>query len=630
MNDSRSAGSRKHFTMQSISKPSTDRLSYVRALTAVTVGLLMLGACAASWAAVNARLEPGTVQEGETLTLTIESDTANSRERPDVTSLHKDFDVLGTSINSETRIVNGSRSDRTRWLVRLQPRRTGIIDIAPITVGTESTPALKLNVTEASPEVAKEASKHAFLEVEAAAADESVYVQQQIPYTIRLYYDDTVKTGELAAPDPANAIVEQLGEDQRYTVTHEQNTYNVIERRYAIAPERSGTLVIPPASFRGTVVPARNDNDRTSRADDLMARFLRGSPLGNDPFFRGRLGPGISFSATPQPVTARSQEIKLNVQPRPASARGHWLPAEQITLHDSWQDNPPQFKVGEPLTRTITIDAKGLAAAQIPSLSLAQPDNARVYPEAPDNQSGTDGKTIYGRSKQSVTYIPTAQGTLDVPPIELAWWNTRSNVQSRAVLPRREFNVEPGASAAQAPAPVASDRAPTETSVATPLTSGLSLLSASLPEHLQNRWAWLASAIVLLAMLIVSFVAIRRLRRPESNSPQGAEPPRVRRKSAMRALQQACGANDRHAAQHALLDLAQVEWPGDSPRSLGALADRLESGVKEISALDQSLYGAGGSAWQGDALWSALRHGLRPKRGEARHEDDGLGALYLE
>ena len=618
--------------MKPIRKPSSSSSRNVTALATAAFGLLLLGTSGASWAALRAQLDHDSVQEGDTLTLSIERDGAQSRERPDVAPLRKDFDVLGTSTSSETNIVNGSRSDRTRWLVQLQPRHTGTIDIPPITVGSEHTAALKLNVTEASPQAANQASKHVFLEVEAAAAGKSIYVQQQIPYTVRLYYDDTVQTGDLAEPDPANAIVEQLGEEKRYTAMRYGHQFNVVERRYAIAPERSGVLHIPPAGFRGSSVVAQGRQGDTDPINGLMDRLLRDTPLANDPFFKGSLGAGMALGDARQPVAARSQEITLNVQPRPAGAQGNWLPAEQITLHDSWDDKPPQFKVGEPVTRTITIDAKGLAASQIPPLSLAQPGNARLYPEAPDNQSRTDDNAIYGISKQSVTYIPTAQGTLDIPPVELAWWNTRSNAQSRAALPAREFKVERGAAEAQSNAspPAPASALPQATSAADAIDR-----RSSASERIVDRTPAEPPGVARSRRRFAGDGNPFGRRHPAIASSRiqirsGAAPaaPLPRHKSAMRALEQACAGNDRRAAANALLDLARVEWPDDPPRGLGALAARLEAGREEISALDRSLYGADGVRWDGNALWNVLRRGLQPKRSNTLHEDDGLGALY--
>jgi hypothetical protein len=151
-----------------------------------------------------------------------------------------------------------------------------------------------------------------------------------------------------------------------------------------------------------------------------MDRILRDTSFANDPFFRNSLSAGMKFADAGQPAAASSRELTVNGEPRPATVHGEWLPAEQITLHESWEDKPPQLKVGEPVTRTITIEAKGLVAPQIPPLSLAQPANARSYPEAPGNQSRTDGVAVYGITKQSVTYIPSGNIESNVTPSAVA------------------------------------------------------------------------------------------------------------------------------------------------------------------------------------------------------------------
>jgi hypothetical protein len=596
-------------------------------LASALVGIFALGIATAGWAALRAQFERGTVPEGSTVMLSIESDATTSGERPDVAPLSKDFVVLGTTTSSTTSFVNGRRTDRTRWLVRLQPRHAGTIEVAPIAVGSALTDALRLDVTPPSPAAANAVSNHVFMEAEVAAAGKPLYVQQQVPYTVRLYFDDAIRTGELSAPDPQNAIVEQLGEEKRYTATRGGREYNVIERHYAIAPEKSGTLRIPPAIFEGRAVIARSGPQDADAPDDPMARFLRGTPFANDPFFKGALDPIMSFGDTGQPVTARSQEITVDVQPRPAAARGDWLPAEQVSLHDSWADNPPQLRVGEPVTRTITIEAKGVAASQIPPLTFAAPGNARLYAEAPDNQSRTDGGAIYGVSKQSVTYIPNAAGRLDIAPVELAWWNTRDNVQARATLPAWEFEVEPGAAGSQATA--VPDVAGGKVAATTSANADDRRQRASSTEGLRSPWALLGGGVALLAVAILSGIAAARIRRrPGPPAPTTKDAPGPTRNSSLRALHRACDANDPRAAATALLELARVEWPDDPPCSLGALAARLETGNEEVMTLDRSLYGTGSHGWEGAALSKALRRGLRPRRSTTSRDQGGLEPLY--
>jgi hypothetical protein len=612
--------------------------SRLHAAGAALCGLLLLLPPAASQAAVQARLEQSAVSAGGTLTLDIESDGASSGTQPDLAPLQKDFVVLGSATQSETSFINGRRSDRMRWSVRLQPRHAGKLVIPPIMLGSEQTAALDVDVGAMSAQAAAQVAEHVFVEVEAGAPGHSVYVQQQTPYTVRLYYDDSIQKGELAAPNPADAVVEQLGADKHGTAMRNGRSYNVLERNYAIAPEKSGSLRIPPVSFSGSeVVPqsaqaqAQGQGDDTDPADDLFARMLRQSPLANDPLFKN-FAAGAPFDAATQPVAVQGKEVMLEVKPRPAAAHADWLPAEAITLHDSWQDKPPELKAGEPATRTITIEAKGLSASQIPPLSLGQPANARLYPEAADNQSRTDGKTIFGISTQKVTYIPNASGGLDVPAVELAWWDVGSDEPRRATLPALSFSVAPGvAGDATTPAPVGRPT-PTRSAAATvDHPAGSDAGAVWNPGRLDRRLAVIVCA-VLAALLVAFGIAIGRRRRRRARSGDASNAASVRvpaRSASLRALQRACSADDRHAAASALLALSELEWPDDPPRGLGALAVRLDAGAAEVGALERSLYGAQAvSPWRGDALWQVMRRGLRAQRRVAPLDDDGPRALY--
>jgi hypothetical protein len=609
----------------------------------------LLGAAHAGWAAVSASLDRNSVPLGQPLTLTIESEGSPSGAKPDLEPLRKDFDLLSSSQSSEIRIINFHRSDRMRWTVQLLPRRQGSIDIAPIAVGSEQTGALQLHVdapaaAATNPSGPTDSGGTAlgpavFMEVDSAADGRPVYVQQQVPYTVRLYADGSVRSGSLTAPTSPDAVIEQLGAEERKTVTLHGRDYTLIERHYAISPEKSGTLRIAPAVFRGSAEVPRNPARDDGSGDDLMAEMLRNSPFANNPALRNGLLGGLSLGATMRPVAASAQTLTLDVRPRPAGAQAQWLPAEQIRLHDSWADGAPVFKAGEPVTRTLTIEAKGLAASQIPALTLAQPANARLYADAPDNQSRTDGTTIYGISKQTVTYIPTAAGTLDVEPVELPWWDTRDNVQRRAEVAAQHFQVAPGVapagpSVATGATPVPSAAATATTTAAAAKSPGEAAASwqARAAEAIRDHRAWAASGLALLlgGGLVLWWVRRRATPGVPSTSAQApTAPPPPGTRASLRSLQQACRDGDRDAAARALLELARAEWPARPPRGLGELADRIDAGADEVRALDRSLYGAATRAWDGAALWQALGKGLRQRRqGSPGPRSDALAPLY--
>ncbi len=582
-------------------------------------------------AAVRASLDRSTVYEGDVFTLTIERDGRSSHRQPDLTPLEKDFEVLSTSTSSQVSIINGRRSDKTRWHIQLQPRHTGELRIPPIRVGGEDTAAITLKVHEATQQPVAQAGQHVFIETETGIDGKPVYVQQQIPYTLRLYYDDRLQEGELSPPEPDNAVVERLGEEKRYDTVRNGRQYHVIERNYVISAEKSGTLHIPPASFRGRIAAPRQQG-ATRRPRSPMEEFLANSPFANDPFFRDRLGGGLfadPFANPGQPIRVRGRAIDMTIKPRPATATSHdWLPAEAVTLSDSWTENPPRLKVGEPVSRTITIQAKGLSGSQIPELDLAAPANTRVYPEASEQENRTDGQTIYGVRSQTLTYIPGAQGTLEIPPITLDWWDTRHDRPATTTLPAWQLNVLPGApgAAAATPSPQAAT-ADQEPDARQPDTA------AGEDWQADRRWPLAAVGGALLALMLLAAARVRRARRRQAAA-EPATPSTTKqqdqasRKSALRALEQACAGNDRRAAAQALLRLGEAEWPNDPPRSLGALAARIETGQTQLHELDRSLYAADGRDWQGAALWDAFRHGLRKKEAAVQIHDDGLSPLY--
>jgi hypothetical protein len=584
---------------------------------ALLVGLLITCLSASALAGVQARLDRNKVYEGDPVILVIETDSRQSGE-PDLAALNKDFNILGNNTSSQVRIINGRRSDKTSWTVQLEPRRLGTLRIPPISIGSEQTEALELEVTAIPEQVAARQSEHVFIEVEADTDGQSLYVQQQIPYTVRLYYDDQILNGELGAPQQEQAVVEQLGEDKSYVVTRNDRQYNVIERHYVISAEKSGPLLIPPVSFKGQIASRENASGQGSRQDQLFERFFRNSP----------------FAERGQPIRIHSKAISLDIQSRPASAGNTWLPAEQLTLQDSWTESPPQFRAGEPVTRTLTLQATGLTGAQLPDLHLEQPEQARLYPESPVNESRTDGDRVYGISKQNFTYIPGKAGKLIIPAVELGWWDTRGNQAAVARLPRWEVNVEPGIGGTQSP-PVAKPETMNQTAAAEKPAPDTQTPPVNWFEPSKTFKHWTVVGAILLFLMVVLFAAkrLRNFRRatPAAKPTQPAEQnTRARIKHLLPQLEHACATHDASAAAHALLELGRARWPDDPPRNLGALATRLGQGYGQIMALDRAMYAADSAQWNGSDLWHSINDVWTRKPTEEKTTADSLKPLYPE
>ena len=582
------------------------------------------------WAEVRAGLDRTTVDAGDTvtLTLTLEADGQNPGVSPDLSPLEKDFTILGTSTSQQVQIINGRRSDKTQWRVELEPGHTGSLEIPALRVGSETTRPISLKVVEQPEAAAGQEGRPLFVEVETEPQDASPFVQQQIRYTTRLYYRVPLIEGTLVDPQPEDAVVERLGDDTHYTATVGGQRYQVVERHYAIFAEKSGTLSIPPVSFTGRVASESGGRSPRSPMGTMMEQFFGGDPFFDNSLFAGRLlgDPG-------KRIRARSPSLTLDVRPRPAAYTGtHWLPSEELALRDSWAEKPPEFRVGEPVTRTLTLEAKGLAASQLPVIQIPEVAGMRVYPEQPARESRSDGRWVYGRSEQSLALVPSSAGKLSVPEVRLSWWDVQANEQRVAVLPAWEVNVVPGAGGSVAgavpPRPAAATDEPGDAAA----PGAPPVAAAGWTDMFKNWRLWLAAAAVLIVagagLALHSWrrkppvpgrVAVR-VSKAVAYVPSGGE--------ARRDLQGACAENDPGAAARALLAWAAAEWPDNPPRSLGAIATRLASGADEVRALDQALYAPGDLAWDGGRFWDTFRQGLQINTTATADRDGGLAPLY--
>ncbi len=581
-------------------------------------GLLCLLLSTQAIAAVRAHLDRDKVYVGDPVTLVIESSGAASGE-PDLSPLQKDFRVLGTGTSTQFSFVNGRSSNRTTWTIQLGPLQTGKLRIPPIQVGSERTAELELEVTEVPEQVAAQQSEHLFLEAE-VDTDDHAYVQQQITYTLRFYNDETVIGGDLRPPQVKDAVMRQLGDERRYTVTRNNRRYRVTERRYAISPEKSGTLHIPPATFNGQISTAQPGMGGQPRQNNMMQRLLRNNPFG---------GGGKT-------VRAHSRPITIEVRSRPAQAGGAWLPAESLELHDSWADDPPQMRAGEPLTRTLLLRATGLSGTQIPELQLETPDHVRIYPETPVNESHTDGDKVYAISRQTFTYIPGRAGELTIPAVEVPWWNTRGDQQATARLPQWVIKVEPGTAATSTersrPSPLQSRPAPP----AADPQSGQRTSGPGWFSGLEIRpWHWVLALFALVLVVATANKTLRaRLgmikvpRRSKQTASASPSAPAPGVDSILPRLQTACETDDAAEAARTLLELGHARWPQDPPNSLGQLAHRLGDGQEEILLLDRALYAADAQAWNGTPLWNAVKDAWTQQPRTPNRVPQDLAPLY--
>lgn len=547
------------------------------------VGVLFAGWSLAALARLSATVDQNQVSENDLVTLTVRLDNERASGSPDYSVLRQNFVIVqqsGPNQSSEFSFINGKQSSETHtdWTVVLQPRKTGKLTIPPITLGNETTQPITIDVVQGSAAPARSTNQWAFFQT--SVDHDTVYVQGQIIYTVKLFYGDSIAGHFPPPPNVQNAVVETAQKEKRYQSFVGTHRYNVLEKRYAIYPQTSGQLFIPRQRFNGT----------------------RGS---------------TSFFSPSQPVSAVSQPHTIHVNPKPAAFTGqNWLPAKSLTLTESWGQGRPSFKVGEPINRVLTLTAKGVASSLLPPFPKLNLDNAKTYADPPnttDQPSATDG--IISTESTTVGIVPTKPGELTLPEIRIPWWNTETNKLEAAVIPAETYHIAaaPG-SAVTVPqtlapsTPVPGQVQPTQVVTYLPSTLWLYVLAAIILLWLATTWLWLYTR-----------QRLKSLSRQATPDQPLQNDPAINEKDAWEMFERACKSNNASRVSTALFIWATTRYPAVNSLSDLAKLDGSELG-DEITQLDNALYSSEATeSWQGDRLLAAVKALRDTKSGKPKH-----------
>ncbi len=522
---------------------------------------------------IQAQLDRERALVGETVTLVFETDDRNQDLDVDLSALDADFILLDKRTETRMSIVNGRQSTVKRLEVMLEPRRAGELVVPALTFrGGQQSRALSLTVDPA-PEVAPGEAAPVFMELELEPREGPYYVHAQVALKVRIFYQQNLTEASVSPPAPQQASVRLLDEVP-YTADRNGERYRVLERRYAVFPERSGELVIP--------------------AMQLTGRMVERSTQGLwQPRVQGRR------------VRIESDPVILEIQPRPPGYSGDaWLPARQLSVSQQVSD-ASEIRVGEPVTRTVILDAVGLEEHMLEEPAWPEMPGARIYPDQPQGISRDDGEWVLGHREFRYAVVPEEPGELVLPELRVTWWDTANDRQRVALLPEHRVAVLPGA----APTPGASTPEPgAGAPVGTAAGAG-------------GHWRWIALgfAVLWLATLALWFKRSRR---------DGAGPAREVRQVAgdapatLKAFESACREGDATTARRQLARWLRHDGPAVAEGRIRSFARCLEQAdetalAAQVRALDATGFEAGEtSAWDGKSLAKAMAD-WRRRGGEA-------------
>ncbi|MCG2837719.1 BatD family protein [Photobacterium sp. WH77] len=412
-------------------------------------------------AQVVATVSSNQVGVNEIFELTVSIDDNVSASALDLSPLNNDFIVGTTSTRSMNRFINGSVSRQTQWQVSLAAKAKGDFTIPAFRIGASASDPIRIQVSEHSDAAAS--TTDLAIEVNGRMDKSRLYVGESQSYMVQIKLGEQLEKASLIAPQGEGLEVVQVGDDHQADTVLNGRRYTIINRKYRITATKPGDITLQGAKLTGTAF--KSDSSR-------------------------RFGMRI-------PVNIQAEPMPLTILAEPDDYKGLWLPTADLQLEQTWNKDEPHIKVGEPVSRTLTLKMKGTPQSNLPDLSLIYPDSVRVYSEKPVYQQEND----YSVMTLKQVIIPRRSGTITLPSLTVNWWNTDKGEKVISQVEGKVLQVQPDATASIPGAMRPSDEHSNGASAGISNPQGSNAHPTAVNQQVQGVsawWPWLTLVVTLL------------------------------------------------------------------------------------------------------------------------------------
>jgi hypothetical protein len=511
------------------------------------------------------------VTKDEVFLLRVSTNEKVSSDALDLTALESDFYIGRPNFGSSIRIINGSRTVSSEWTITLAPLRLGKLTIPAFDIEGAQTQPIEINVAQnkAAP------TQDQMAEFKLDLNRDSLYVGEVAILDVKLIIKADprrLQDPRIDPPSSSSLKVEPIGESKQYQDVYHGKEVTVVQQSFEISSDTAGKFELRGPKLTGAVVYSANNSNKTRL-------FQLDTPV---------------------------QTLPVEVLSIPGDAQGDWLPTADLSINQVWSINderltrsPEQLELeaGDALTRTITVSAKGIKAHQLPSVNVQYPNSVRIYEEKPQfgkTDSG-DNLVVY---KQVL--IPKSAGTIELPGLEQAWFNTDTKQKATSEIKGLTLKVS-GNNAAPAQAPISTDE-PNNVEVIRTYQPGI--------------WPYLTALFASL-WLITSVIALNLWRKRGSTNKVTSKV--ISKDDTQVELIDAIQRKD------ALMASAKLsQWRQENP---DLSHQHLDTVKQEIDKLNQHLFGPqadGGSGWASKAAIEAINAANRDRTAKT---GDQLAAL---
>jgi len=504
--------------------------------------LILAVSSLANAATLTSSVNRNQISTNETLTLTVSIDEQVDSSVLDLSALQENFEILGTTPQSRSsfNIINGKsqKSASTTWTITLVAKNEGILTIPSFSVKSATSRPITVKVSDAS----SGKSSDLPLEVWVNTDTTEVYPNQQFVVEVELSASSNVR--DLNGPQLviADAQVEAF-DQQSFQRVDKGLARQIVILKYSVFANQAGELTIPVMTFTGL----QNGRRRV-------------------------------FGSTGTQVIARSKQLTIKVNQAPIVDGQQWFPADNVSIDSDWSGDISSLKVGEPITRTITVSAIGQQASAIPPLRLESlSDGLKSYKDQPRLDTGKSSQGFVATRIESEAIVANKAGQFEVPAVTIDWWNTKTKQWQTSTLEKQTLVVSGIAIAAS------------DQSISAGVVNPVAISNTNDDTQPNRLWQLLSG--VLLTIVLIQFYFLMRRPATKSNTVVD-ENKSTSEREAWATLQASIKSDNSRAIRHSIITWGRAVLDVDHQVSLQSIAklDKSNALSELFNALDQHLY----------------------------------------
>ena len=542
----------------------------VNKLITLTAACLLLFSSGVSLAAdISAKLDRNIISINETATLLLQGEDYVEIPAATLSQLQKNFSVRHAGKNSQTSCRNFSCTSTTTVSYELSPKSIGLFSIPAMEINGSKTQALQLTVKAANNNPNSGNVDPVFIETD--IDKQEAFVQEQIVLTFKI--NNAIDLRDLSLEEEfliEDAIVKLINQTS-YERHINGRLYNTTELSYSVLPQKSGTLTIPSINIQALVSKGGFRTQRIRLVSDAKDVDIKANPTTSD----------------------------------------YWLPAKHLQISETWSADINEIKVGDSITRTITTTAVGLAAEQLPPIEIETNGQFKAYSDQAKMEDKKNAQGIVGVRTDSIAIVATQVGKIELPAINIQWWDIKQKKSQTTTLPAITLTVLPNANVQVNKSNInkgntASFKQPMPEAVNAPSPE-----NTAAPENLITLKLWQGGAILsFIGMLLFAFLYLRQLNSHRRDTQKPASGPQQNNTQlSLKALEKACLQADAQQLRQQLLAWGKVNWPNQSIHSTMDIAQQCKDSAlqDELKKLDAALYTTQSQLKDFSALFELLK-----------------------